>query len=310
MSVPEDHPRQIDPRYAMYAGYASIVVVAILIFTKTLAYYASGSSSVLSSLTDSVLDSVVSLMALGSIYYAQRPADEDHRWGHGKMEGVSALFQSAVIFGGGFFLVLEAFTRFLSPVPVTHHMLGIGVMGLSIVLSAALVAIQRSSLNKAPSLAVEADSLHYGSDVIINAGVIIILLLTANGAPLWIDPLFTIAVAVMLAVMARRIGGKAVDMLLDRELPDAERDRLIEIIATHEGVKGWHDLRATRHGMGVVVSVDIEVAADLSLLAAHDIARQVESKILESFPSAEILIHVDPEGDTEDTRHKIQGVHT
>lgn len=294
----------------MYAGYASVAIVVVLIFAKSLAYYASGSSSVLSSLTDSVMDSFVSLIALGSIYYAQRPADEDHRWGHGKMEGVSALFQAAVIFAGAFFLVLEAASHFLAPAPIEHHGLGMAVMAFSIVLSVLLVWIQRLTLKKAPSLAVEADSAHYGSDILINAGVMIVLILIANGAPLWIDPLFTILVAAMMAGISRKIGGKAVDMLLDRELPDSERSRLIDIIAGQDGVKGWHDLRATRHGMGVVVSVDIEVAADLSLRAAHDIARQVESKILLTYPHAEILIHIDPEGDTDDTRHKVQGIHT
>ena len=310
MSETERPQQLIEPRYAIYAGYASIAIVIVLIFAKSLAYYASGSSSVLSSLTDSVMDSFVSLIALGSIYYAQRPADEDHRWGHGKMEGVSALFQAAVIFAAGFFLVLEAASRFLAPAPIGHHALGIAVMVFSIALSVLLVWIQRLSLKKAPSLAVEADSAHYGSDVMINAGVMLVLILTANGAPLWIDPLFTVMVAAMMAAISRKIGGKAVDMLLDRELPDSERRRLIEIIAGHEGVKGWHDLRTTRHGMGVVVSVDIEVAANLSLRAAHDIARQVESKILQAYPHAEILIHVDPEGDTDDTRHKVQGIHT
>ncbi|MBK9585793.1 MAG: cation transporter [Alphaproteobacteria bacterium] len=310
MSETERPQQPIEPRYALYAGYASIAIVIVLIFAKSLAYYASGSSSVLSSLTDSIMDSFVSLMALGSIYYAQRPADEDHRWGHGKMEGVSALFQAAVIFAAGFFLVLEAASRFLAPAPIGHHALGIAVMVFSIALSVLLVWIQRLSLKKAPSLAVEADSAHYGSDILINAGVMLVLILTANGAPIWIDPLFTVMVAAMMAAISRKIGGKAVDMLLDRELPDSERRRLIEIIAGHEGVKGWHDLRTTRHGMGVVVSVDIEVAADLSLRAAHDIARQVESKILLAYPHAEILIHVDPEGDTDDTRHKVQGIHT
>lgn len=306
----ENSAAPIEPRFALYAGYASVAIVVILIFAKSLAYYASGSSSVLSSLTDSVMDSFVSLIALGSIYYAQRPADEDHRWGHGKMEGVSALFQAAVIFAGAFFLVLEASSRFLAPAPIEHHGLGMAVMVFSIVLSALLVWIQKLSLRKAPSLAVEADSAHYGSDILINAGVMIVLLLTANGAPVWIDPLFTILVAAMMAGISRKIGGKAVDMLMDRELPDAERRRLIEIISGQEGVKGWHDLRATRHGMGVVVSVDIEADASLSLRAAHEIARQVESRILQAFPHAEILIHIDPEGDTDDTRHKVQGIHT
>lgn len=309
MSQQQIQAAQIEPRYAVYAGYAAIVIVSILIAAKTVAYYASGSSSILSSLTDSVLDSVVSLIALASIYYAQRPADEDHRYGHGKMEGVSALFQAAVILGGGVFLVFESLDKLFHPQPVEAHGLGIAVMALAIVLSALLVCVQRLSLSKAPSLAVEADSAHYRSDIIINAGVMIVLIMASNGAPTWIDPLFALMVAALLGMISRKIGLKAVDMLLDRELPDEERGRIIAILDTNADVKGWHDLRTHRHGMNMMISVDIEVEASLSLLAAHEIARQLEGQILGVFPNAEVLIHVDPEGDTEDARHRVRGVH-
>ncbi|MCL4678851.1 MAG: cation diffusion facilitator family transporter [Alphaproteobacteria bacterium] len=300
---------EIQPRYALYAGYAAVSIVTVLIVVKTWAYYASGSPSILSSLMDSILDSVVSVIALGSIYYAQRPADENHRYGHGKMEGVSALFQAAVILGGGVFLVFESLGKLVHPEPVQAHLLGVAVMVLAMLLSAILVYVQRLSLSKAPSLAVEADSAHYGSDILINAGVMLVLILTMNGAPLWLDPLFALMVALFLGMIARKIGMKAVDMLLDRELPESERGRLIEILDSDPEVKGWHDLRSHRHGMAVIVSVDIEVEASLSLLAAHEIARQVEGKMLAVFPNAEILIHVDPEGDTHDTRHRVKGVH-
>jgi ferrous-iron efflux pump FieF len=308
--VKEQSPAsEIEPRFALYAGYAAVSIVTVLIVVKTWAYYASGSPSILSSLMDSLLDSVVSVIALASIYYAQRPADEDHRYGHGKMEGVSALFQAAVILGGGVFLVFESLGKLVHPEPVQAHLLGVAVMVLAMLLSAILVYVQRLSLAKAPSLAVEADSAHYGSDILINAGVMLVLILTMNGAPLWLDPLFALMVAVFLGMIARKIGMKAVDMLLDRELPEAERGRLIEILDSDPEVKGWHDLRSHRHGMAVIVSVDIEVDANLSLLAAHEIARQVEGKMLSVFPNAEILIHVDPEGDTQDTRHRVKGVH-
>lgn len=294
---------------SLYAGYAALAIVGIMILAKFSAYYASGSAGVLSSLMDSILDSVVSVAALGSIYYAQRPADEDHRWGHGKMEAVSALFQSALIMGGGAFLVFEAVNRLIAPVTVTNHMLGIGVMGMSIGLSMVLVAIQRASLRQRESLAVEADSAHYGSDIFINGGVLLVLLLERAGAPLWVDPLFALGVAVFLGFVSRGIASKAVNMLMDRELPDAERRAIIDVIRGYEGVLDLHDLRTHRTGPAAVISFDIEVDADLSLRAAHDIARGVETALLQIYPEAEILIHVDPAGETEDSRHKVMGVH-
>lgn len=269
----------------------------------------SGSASILSSLMDSILDSIVSVTALGSIIYARRPADEEHRWGHGKMEAVSALFQSAIMAGGAAFLIFESLRRLAAPVAVTAHVLGIAVMVLSIVLSAVLVLIQRRAIRQTGSLAVEADSVHYGSDILINLGVLAVLALGYYGAPLWIDPLFAIVVAGFLVRVAQGIAAKAMDMLLDRELPEEDRSRIINIIAAHKGVLGVHDLRTYRNGTNVVITFDIEVTGTLSLTEAHGIARGAEKDLLAVYPNAEILIHVDPCGDRDDLRHRVKGVH-
>ena len=296
-------------RYSLFAGYAAVVIVSILIISKALAYYFSGSASILSSLTDSIMDSMVSVMALASIYYARRPADNEHRWGHGKMEAISALFQSAAIMGGGVFLVFEAANRFVEPVEISHQLLGIGVMVLSILLSALLVSIQKNSLSKSPSLAVEADSAHYSSDILINAGVLLVLVLIYMGSPLWIDPLFALLVAGFLARISRNIGSKAIDVLMDRELPEEDRKRIAGIITANKKVLGMHDLRTRRNGRVDDISFDIEVDASLSLMEAHNIALDIEKDILKSYPHAEVLIHVDPEGQAQDARHSVKGVH-
>lgn len=295
---------------SIYAGYAAIGIGIILISIKAYAYHMSGSVSILSSLTDSVLDSVVSLMVLGSIYYARRPADTDHRWGHGKMEAISALFQSAIIAGGAAFLIFAALLHINQPTKIQNHEMAIMVMAVSIMLSILIVIIQRMSLKKDDSLAIEADSAHYGSDVLINMGAMLVLYLNMNGqAPQWLDPLFAIIVAIFMAYLVRGISSKSLSVLLDRELPEREREKLINIIEAHEKVIGWHDLRTHSHGTHFVISFDIEVCAQLSLLDAHQIAKDLEDVILKSYPESDILIHVDPEGFTEDARHKVEGVH-
>lgn len=292
------------------AGYAAIVIVSILIITKGFAYYQSGSVSIMSSLIDSVLDSCVSIMALASIYYARRPADEDHRWGHGKMEAVSALFQSAIIAGGGAFLVFESINRLYEPVVVTHHMIGIYVMLVSIVLSILLVVIQRYVLRHSNSLAIEADSAHYGSDILINAGVLAVLALGLYGAPTWIDPVFAVLVAGFMAYLASGIARKSLDVLLDRELPDEDRASIIEIIEANNDILGWHDLRTRRNGENYEMSFDIEVKHDASLLEAHKISEEVEHAILGLYPNSEVLIHIDPYGHMENSsRHRVKGIH-
>ncbi len=297
-------------KISLYAGYAAIIIVSILIITKTYAYFQSGSVSILSSLIDSIMDSLVSIMALASIHYARQPADAEHRWGHGKMEAVSALFQSAIIAGGGAFLVFEAVSRIFAPIEVTHHILGVKVMVLSIILSVILVAVQRYAVRKTGSLAVEADSVHYGSDILINAGTLAILAFGFYGAPLWIDPLFAIFVAGFMAHIARGIAVKSLDMLLDRELPDEDRAKIISIIEANKQVLGWHDLRTRRNGSYYVISFDIEVEPEMTLFDAHEIAHDLENAIVEIYPNAEIFIHIDPHGHMEQcTRHRIKGVH-
>ncbi len=296
-------------RSSLMAAYAAISIVFVLICVKAGAYYMSGSVSILSSLTDSIVDSLVSVAALMSIYYSHRPADEDHRWGHGKMEAVSALFQSAMIVGGGAFLVFESVNRITNPEPVQQHMLGITVMVISIVLSIILVRIQRKALDVHDSLAVEADSAHYGSDIIVNVGVITVLAASAYGAPLWIDPLFALVVAVFMAYLARNIAQKAMDVLLDRELPDEDRNKIIGIIESHSDVTGWHDLRTRKNGTITVIAFDMEADGDLTLRAAHNIAKDIENGILEFFPLSEVFIHIDPHDDLDDARHRVKGVH-
>ena len=287
----------------------AIVIVATLVFIKTIAYFQSGSVSILASLTDSLLDSLVSVMALVTILYAQQPADEDHRWGHGKMEAVSALVQASIIFGGAAFLVFTSINRLFDPKPILDHQLGIVVMCISIVLSLILVLWQRKTLQNEESLTIEADNLNYGSDVLINIGTVIVLLASYYGAPLWLDSVFAIFGAGLMAFMAHSIFMKALNMLLDRELPDEDRNAIIERIEGHEGVLGWHDLRTRCHGGLYDISFDIEVDADLSLRDAHSITKDLETQLLDIYPKCDVMIHVDPQGSPHDARHRVKGVH-
>ena len=295
---------------AYWVGCLTVLIVVVLIVIKAHAYHTSGSVSVLSSLIDSILDSAISVMALASLYYARRPADEDHRWGHGKMEAVSALFQAAIITGAAAFILFEALQHIAQPEAITHHKTAVIVMWISVILSGVLVLMQRLSLKRSESLAIEADSIHYSSDIIINLGALAVLYLNWIGyTPHWIDPLFGLCVSGLMIALVRQIAKKSLDILLDRELPEQERQKLIDIIEAHKKVSGWHDLRTHKHGSYAVISFDIEVDPDLSLWIAHSITKDLEEAMLKLYPQADILIHVDPEGYIEDARHKVKGVH-
>lgn len=302
-------PSEFQPSFALRAGYASIATVSVLIVIKAIAFLLSGSAGLLASLLDSIMDGVVSAINFLAIRESLKPADKNHRHGHGKIEGLAALVQAAFIGGSAVFLALEAISRLANPQEVGAYGLGIVVMAISIVLSMALVAYQKYVMRRAPSLAVEADSAHYSSDIYVNAGVIMALLLQMFGAPVWVDSLFALGVAAWMVRTVLCISKGGIDMLLDRELPKETREKISALVLSDARVHGMHDLRTRTIGMHINVSFDIEVDSDLTLSVAHGIAVDVERVLLQSFPNAEIMIHVDPLGEPEDHRHRVPGIH-
>ena len=297
------------PALALRAGMLSIATVIFLILIKLYATVENGSVSVLASLIDSLTDAAASLVTYLAIRVSLKPADSDHRFGHGKVEGLAALFQAAFIGGAGVFLLLESLSRLGGGVPLDHSASAIAIMAISIAISLGLVLVQKYTLKYAPSLAVESDSAHYSMDILINLGVIVILLALNAGAPHWIDPAFAIVVAGYLGMTVWKIAAKGVDMLLDRELPDDTRLAITQKVLAQKGVLGMHDLRTRMSGMRIFISFDMELDPALSLNDAHDIVRAVEHALFADYPNAEILIHPDPHGDTHDTRHQVAGVH-
>lgn len=296
--------RQAHTERALLASSITVGTVISLVFAKTIAYIFSDSTAVLSSLIDSISDIGMSLMTWISIRWSLKPADEDHRHGHGKIEGVAALLQSAVLMGAATFLLFSALGRFLQPQPIEQHLYTIFLMTLSAGASLFLTFVQRKANKESGSLALEADQAHYSTDVWMNGVVILVILADfANLAPLWLDPACTIMIAGLFAYTAYGIALKAIDMLMDREVEPEIRERILKIICSPSEVKGVHDLRCTRSGMKMFVSFDMEVDSNLLLWTAHEIAQEAEYRILKEFPNAEILIHLDPEGDTADSRH-------
>lgn len=296
-------------KYSFYAMYFALGAVLILIIAKTAAYYLSGSAAMLAALTDSIGDGVITLIAFMSLRISLMPADEDHRFGHGKAEGFSALLQASFLVGAAVFLLFESTMRFFRPIEIDYHYLGIGVSILAIILSIIVVRIQSYALSKTNSLIIEADQRHYINDILINGAAIIGL-----GTHLytgWVTPdnLLGIIIALYIGWTGFDIGRKATDMLMDKEIGDDKRLIISEIVHQNKQVKGMHDLRTRRTGVNVSISFDVELDPKLTLHNAHEIVRDLEFALLEEFPHADIIIHMDPEGDTYDSRHKVHGIH-
>lgn len=283
----------------------TVTLVLILVVIKSVAVYISGSAAVLSALIDSLSDIGLSLMTLISVQWAMKPADEDHRHGHGKVEGIAALIQAVMLAAGGLFLVFESIGRFIHPVAMTDHLFTGILMAVSVLLSIGISKVQQLGAKHSDSLAVEADSLHYSADVLINGSVLIVVVADYSGLlGNWLDPLSAIGVACIMARTAYKIILSAFGMLLDQELSDSIRHQIIAKIKSHPSVLGLHDLRTSKSGTKTLISFDLELEPELSLRVAHDISRQVEDSLLLDFPNSEIMIHIDPADDIQDSRHR------
>jgi ferrous-iron efflux pump FieF len=278
------------------ASYASVAVASILVVAKFTVGLVTGSVAILSSLMDSILDLVASVINLVAIHQAVQPADIQHRFGHGKAEAVAGLLQAAGIAASAMFILFQAIERLITIQPVDHAETGILVMVFSTVMTGFLVLYQSHVVKKTRSLAVSADSLHYKGDLFTNIGVIVALILVAYWDIPWADPIMAVCVAVYLGWNGWGILKEALDVLMDRELLISERDEIEALIMQNEHVISVHDLRTRSAGQTVFLQFHIDLSPDISLNAAHDISDDVEDLLFEHYPGAEIIIHSDPLG--------------
>ncbi len=269
-------------------------VAITLILAKLVAYVMTGSIALLSSLVDSAMDAVVSLLNMLAMRHALAPPDKEHRFGHGKAESLAALAQACFIAGSAAFLVIQAGQRLYRPEPIEQEWVGIGVMLFSMLLSGLLVMYQRRVHRQTGSLLVAADSLHYLGDLLANAGVILAMLLSVHLQWFWADALFGVAIAFIVLRSAYGVARSALDELMDRELPDAMRRQIMDCALAVQGVLGVHALRTRSAGSASFVQMHIELHQDLPFVEAHALTETVEAKIQALLPGADVLIHQDP----------------
>lgn len=275
------------------ATYASVAIALLLIVAKLFAWLVTGSVSILASLVDSIMDSLASLINLFAIRYSLKPADDEHRFGHGKAEPLAGLAQAAFICGSAVFLVLHAVDRLRYPHALEDVTAGVFVIVFAIVVTLILLFIQRYVIRKTGSTAIKADSLHYASDLLTNLSIILALFLSTLGWT-WADPVFAIGVALYITYSAFQIGYTAFQLLMDRELPDEIQAQIRELALNQKGVQGIHDLRTRQSGQTRFVQLHVELEGQLPLFEAHAIADRVEKAIQAALPETEVIVHEDP----------------
>lgn len=277
-------------------AWAAVAVAGVLIILKAVAYVITDSIAMMASLADSALDLFASSINLLAIHQALTPADREHRFGHGKAEPLAGLAQGAFIAGSATFLVIESVSRLVTPHRVEHVGVGLGVMGVSIVAVFVLVIFQRYTVSRTRSVAIGADLVHYLGDLAINFGVVVGILLSAEFGWLTADPVVGLLIAAGLAWSAWHVFRQSYDQLMDRELPDNERNRIKSIVMRHRDVRNLHDLRTRAAGISTFIQLHIELDPAISLTRAHELSDEVEADILAAYPNAQVIIHQDPAG--------------
>ena len=277
------------------ATYASVTVAGTLVVAKMAAWVATDSVSLLSTLVDSLLDVGASLVAFFAVRHALQPADHEHRFGHGKAESLGGLAEAAFVLGSGIFVFGQAMNRLFFPQELSNTDIGYAVMVLGMVMSAVLVVFQKYVVRKTGSLAISAESLNYQNDILVNAAVMVSLFVTTRFGWMAADPLFAIGIASFICWGAWRIGRQALDILMDRELPDEEREKIRGIAQACDGVLGVHDLRTRSSGTSLFIQMHLVLADDLALKPAHELVERVEQEMADAYPHAEVLIHPDPQ---------------
>jgi ferrous-iron efflux pump FieF len=282
------------------AALASVAVACALMVLKGFAAWHTGSVAMLGSLADSGLDLLASLVTLYGVRLAATPADDDHRFGHGKAEALAALFQVALITASAVGIGWRAVVSFNSVQATDDAGFGIAVSVVAIVATFGLLAYQRRIIAQTGSVAIRADNVHYQSDLLLNLSVIAALVLDQYFRVKGADPLFGIAIALWLAWGAFQASSQAIDQLMDREWPEAERDAFMDVAARHPALRGIHDFRTRRSGSHDFAQFHMCVARDMTVADAHDVMDEVEENIRMAFPKVEILIHLDPEGHVDE----------
>ncbi|KIP89421.1 MULTISPECIES: cation diffusion facilitator family transporter [Pseudomonas fluorescens group] len=281
-------------RLLRLATRASVAVACTLIVAKAIAWWLSGSVSMLAGLTDSALDGVTSMLNLLAVHYALRPADDDHRYGHGKAESLAGMAQALFIGGSAVLIAFQAYQRLQTPEPLGAPWLSIGVIVFSLLLTAALLMLQHRVIKQTGSNAVRADSLHYRSDLLLNGSILIALVLAGMGFA-QLDAWFGLGIAAYIFWSAIQIARESFSVLMDEELPTDVSQHMLELACSVPGVLGAHDLRTRISGNHWFVQLHLELPGELTLSVAHGISDQAAAAIHKVYPKAEVLVHADPQ---------------
>jgi cation diffusion facilitator family transporter len=279
------------------AAALSIASNALLIALKLAAGAITGSIAIVAEAIHSLIDLVASVIAFVSVRKADVPADEDHPYGHEKVENLAATIEGILILVGAALIVYEATHRLVIGSSVESLGVGIAVMGFSVLANLAVSTVLSRQARAHDSAALEGDAAHLRTDALASVGVLVGLALVQITGIAAFDSITALVVAVAIVWAGLSIVRRSSGVLVDEALPDPEMDRIEAAIAAARTpeVAGYHKLRARRAGSRRHIDFHVQYRSGTSLERAHELAHEMRDSIEAEIPQAEVLIHVEPE---------------
>jgi len=279
----------------------SVVSNSFLVLFKVIVGVTIGSVSIISEAIHSGVDLLAAIIAMFSVKTSSVPADEQHPFGHGKIENISGFVEALLIFVAAFWIIFEALKKLNAPEVMQNAEWGIGVMLFSAVMnfivSQKLFRVGRET----DSIALQADAWHLRTDVYTSAGVMVALSIIWLGHKFfsdpnihWIDPVAAICVAILILRAAYNLTMQSLRDLVDVQLPKEEENFIRDIISHERAIYGFHQLRTRKAGHVRFVEFHIKVDSQMSVQDSHGITKILKKNIREKFTDCVITIHIEP----------------
>ncbi len=271
------------------------------VVTKTIVGVITGSMTMLSSAVDSGGDLMVSVVNLFVVRLADRPPDDDHNYGHAKIEGLGAMFEGGFIFAAGSFIIYEAVHKAIVGEGSHDSVLGIVVMLPLLAVTIATVMHLRKVARETGSLVIKADALHYMTDVYVNIGVLVALVLVWITHEPLVDTVISMAIALYMLYSSTHIVRDGFAVVMDKSLEPATVEKLREILAATPSIQSFHDFK-TRAGKIPHVDFHVVVRPEMTALEIHDLFLSLRAQIRGVVgPDTRVLMHADPTGHDDQT---------
>jgi len=284
------------------ASYLSVAMALIILSIKIYAWFVTGSQSILASLIDSMLDITSSFINLIALRFALQPPDHEHRFGHEKIQDLTIFSQSIFFFASAFFVGFSSIKSLFEKTQPENISDGTIVMYICIFLTIILVLYQTYVIKRTKSEIVKADKLHYFTDLLTN--IIVIISINLSDRFWFVDSLFGVIISLYIFKTSYSLFKKAFKNLVDQELPEEDRNKIISIVTEHRGIKGMHEMKTRYAAQKAFIQCHLEMDGNMSLYDAHEISDEIALRISQEFPEAEIIIHQDPHGVEEHVNYR------